>query len=457
MEITSLGYFLIPLGIFLFFLKNKYLFWATVFFAPFTASSILNIKSITFGIQPAYYFGMLFILKEIFYILKSNKIVKPNIFLLLFVFYSCFSLIMLLIFSGKIKVWHAEIGYYLLKIKIHNITQIMYLIFCFFIYIFAKNFLQRNRDQKRIIKETINVQIFSLLFVCIWGLYQFLAHRFNIFLINIFNQREGVYISRAFMGTFYRVNSVTPEPSMLAFYLCPMIIFILFLSKEYLKINRVLLLTVISLVGLFTISTSFLFGILVICLILLIEVLKFFKKRHLFRKFKSIQTIPQIFFVFIIITIIISLVIYFNTIKKLGFLLLESSFGKLRIENFSGRERLDKFLLGIKILKESNMMGVGFGTVRTTDLFSTLLANIGIVGFVLFLAYILDNLINAGKKIKISSLAKPYFYYFIVLFAIAFISVPELYFLFIWLNLSILEIIISYKYIKKNETKSSSY
>lgn len=441
MEITFLGYFLIPLGIFLFFLKNKYLFWATIFFAPFTASSILSIKSITFGMPPAYYFGLLFILKEIFYVLKSGKIVKPNILLLLFILYSFFSLIMLSIFEGKIKVWHAEIGNYLLKIKIHNITQVLYLFFCFLVYFFAKNFLQRKKGREEMIKKTINIQIFSLLFVCIFGLYQVLAYHFHITPINIFNQREGVYVSKAFMGGFYRTNSVMPEPSMLAFYLCPMIIFILFLSKDYLKINKNFLLVITLLTGIFTISTSFLFGILIIVFILSIEFLKFLKRKYLFNISISFKEFALVF----ILTIgVIILLFYFKLIER-GLLILKSSIEKLKIENFSGKERIDKFLTGIRILKESNMLGVGFGTYRSTDLLSTFLANIGIVGFLLFLIYVLYSLIRTKKKIEISNLAKPYFFYFITLFAIALISVPELYFLFIWLNLAILEVVISHR------------
>jgi len=55
--IQIIGYILIPLGIVCFFLNVKYLVYLTIFFAGFTGTSIYNFGQ-SFGLQPAYYFGL---------------------------------------------------------------------------------------------------------------------------------------------------------------------------------------------------------------------------------------------------------------------------------------------------------------------------------------------------------------------------------------------------------------
>jgi len=64
MEITSIGYFILPLGLLL-SLNTKYVYYAFLFFVPFSASAVINIESITFGLQIPYYLAILWILKTL--------------------------------------------------------------------------------------------------------------------------------------------------------------------------------------------------------------------------------------------------------------------------------------------------------------------------------------------------------------------------------------------------------
>ncbi|MBE2935976.1 hypothetical protein HPJ99_12705 [Anoxybacillus flavithermus] len=73
MEITIMGYLLIPIGIFLLFLKKDYLLYFVVFFSGFTGSSVINFSSITFSLQPSYYFGMLYLIKHLIDIFLNTK------------------------------------------------------------------------------------------------------------------------------------------------------------------------------------------------------------------------------------------------------------------------------------------------------------------------------------------------------------------------------------------------
>lgn len=447
MEITSLGFILIPLGLILFFFKNKYLLFIALFFAPFGAASVLNIEKITFGLQPSYYFGILFIVKEFLQVLKRMKIAKPNFWLLSFLIFSVFSMVMLVVFEGKIEVWYAEEGFYLLRLTSHNFTQVGYLLFCFFIYLFVKNFLRRVNDKEKLIKQLIIIQVFSLLFVSLWGIYQFAADYFSFPSPDIFVQREGVFISQAHLGSFLKINSTFPEPSMLAFYLIPMLAFIFVLPGNYLRTNKrsffsldvgskLFLMAFIFIAGLFTISSSFLLGILVFLFLIFA---RFFSSLTQLENIRISQK-RILYLIFIIFIILILVLVFSGRLEEIASLLLKNTVEKLRLKEFSGIDRLEQFLRGIKIFDESYFLGVGFGTIRTTDLFSTLLANVGIIGFLLFLCYLLSVYFRLRKSAKMGSvLSHAYIHYFLTLFIIAFASVPEIYFLFIWINLAIAE------------------
>ena len=434
MEITLLGYILIPLGIFLILFKNKYLLLITLFFAPFTASSVLNIEYITFGLQPSYYFGSLFLLKELLIILKKMKITKVNSWLFSFIIFSIFSLIMLIIYYGDIVVWYAESGYYMLRPTIHNFTQLIYLIYCFFIYIFVKNFINRNENSDNLILQLINIQIYSLIFVCFFGLYQLISDHFGFPFLTIFSQREGVDIGSPYVANILKINSVAPEASMLSLYLTPMLGFVYVLFKKELKLKNYLLLVLIFLTGFFTISTSFLIGFIIFIILFCIE--NFFVNRSFLRIYFSKRK-------FLLISLSIILFIIFSIVFSYPVkVLLKTSFDKIQLNEWSGIDRLNQFFMGIRIFKESKFLGVGFGTIRTTDLFSTLLANVGLVGTLLFIGFIMKDLFALMKISKYSIIARAYLFYFVMYFGIAFLAVSEIFFLYMWGNLAIAEFII---------------
>jgi len=433
MKITLLGYILIPLGIILLPFKEKYLLLITLFFAPFTASSVLNIESITFGLQPSNYFGVLFLLRELLVILRKMRITKVNIWLFSFMIFSTFSLIMLIVYLGSIEVWYAESGFYMLRPTIHNFTQLAYLIFCFVIYVFTKNFIKRNENIENLINKLINVQIYSLTFVCFWGIYQFISGRFGFPFLTVFTQREGVHISSPYVANILKINSVAPEASMLALYLAPMLGFIYILSRKKVKLNIYFLLILTFLVGILTISTSFLIGTLLLVGLILGENL-------------SIKSYSEVYISKKRILLLFLSIALFGIICLLTFshirVIIDTSLAKMHLSEFSGIDRLNQFLMGIRIFKESNFLGVGFGTIRTTDLFSTLLANVGVMGVFLLFGFIIKIYLDLKEISKYSYIAKCYTYYFIIFFGIAFISVSEMFFLYLWINIAIAEIII---------------
>ncbi len=296
MEITLLGLLLIPIGVIFLFLPSKYLFFSTLFFAPFAAASVLNIESITFGLQPSYYFGILFILKETLNFFFKNKFTfaKPNIFFLWFLFFSLISLIFPIIFENKIEVFWQDVGFYPLTLTVHNFTQLFYLIFIFLIYIYSKNFFQQSQNKQKLFKEIINIQIFSIIFVVFWGLLQIAGGYLSFNLPSLFSNRLGVGISNPPVHGFFRMNSVFPEPSMLAFYLASMLGLFLFIPSNFIKIGKPVLLFAIIIGGVLSISSSFLLGLGIICLLLGINFFIFlFKKKRVRKWILKKKTISQ--------------------------------------------------------------------------------------------------------------------------------------------------------------------
>jgi len=107
--------------------------------------------------------------------------------------------------------------------------------------------------------------------------------------------------------------------------------------------------------------------------------------------------------------------------------------------NQSGQERSGYFLNQFNFWKEQlnligKMVGVGFGYVRSTDFFSTLLVNNGVLGLLTFIIFYFKHAFLPIRDIQFKK------YYVIALLATFMImmgSVPEFAYLSLWILLSI--------------------
>jgi hypothetical protein len=73
----------------------------------------------------------------------------------------------------------------------------------------------------------------------------------------------------------------------------------------------------------------------------------------------------------------------------------------LKAGDGSGQTRYNLFIEGIKVFLQSPILGVGYGSHRTTSMLSSLLSNIGLVGTILFLLInyqIIKNIIKIIKR-----------------------------------------------------------
>ena len=124
--------------------------------------------------------------------------------------------------------------------------------------------------------------------------------------------------------------------------------------------------------------------------------------------------------------------------QNIGEYIFNNTYEKFLLSNNSGIERNYVFNYHIGISNEYPLLGVGFGSSRTKDLLSTFLCNIGYIGTGFFLLYIFCLVIKLIKHKNYLNIT--FFSSLIVMIACLLISVPEPYYLYIWLIFAFSEV-----------------
>ncbi|MBZ6006486.1 hypothetical protein K1514_11360 [Paraclostridium bifermentans] len=113
---------------------------------------------------------------------------------------------------------------------------------------------------------------------------------------------------------------------------------------------------------------------------------------------------------------------------------------KIKGGGVSGSERTIALMQHLQVFKDNFLFGVGFGSLRSKDLMSTWLAAMGIVGNTLFAIFLIKQLyqlfkINKSETISLAILIT-------ISWGILFISVPEPYYLYLWIYFAIADYVI---------------
>lgn len=207
-----------------------------------------------------------------------------------------------------------------------------------------------------------------------------------------------------------RFKSLTGEPSMYAFTVFPACIYAYHTQRK-----KTALIIFISLV--LTFSTTFILGVVL-----------YLTCRFLKRGFKD-----KIIFYFTFLGLA-GVIAFYPVIAEVFQNLVVN---KLNGANFSGMDRIRNFENHLAYYQNLpfplKLSGVGFGYVRSTDFFSTLLVNVGAAGLLLYVFLFALPLVLLKKSERNVSIK--YFLLFLLLSSL--IAVPEFAYLSLWLFLGI--------------------
>lgn len=399
MEITLLGYFAIVLTIiFLLFNRVNNFLYAAIFFSGYTGSSVLNVAGVT--LQPAFYFFSVYFAVRL---MQGERFkIRLDPLLMVFAGYCVLSILFPIILSGEnIITLNQDVGLERVYFRSSHIIHICYLIFNL---VFLNTLLSKSSDK---------VVADRLLFAYRWGfisvvaicIYQIFAFRYNLPFDVLFRQS----VHGNIQGN--RIYGPCIEASMLCYYLIPSVLIVLNKRRSWVDIAAVL--GAIA-VGVISRSSTFLVGGALLGILLIPKTVIFMSQRH---------SAKQWCFAFVCVALALCLVAAF------GWLIMDvinAFIGKLKQQSASGIERFSYMYMSLRVgLKYPT--GVGFGTARSADLFSTWICNVGVLGMALYLMFLAKFALGALRDGRADRAVA----YLLVVF-LMFVSVPEPYNLFVW-------------------------
>lgn len=397
MEITALGYIAALLTIiYLVFRKREMFLYTAVFFSGFSGASVLNIAG--GSIQPSFFFFMIFFLLT----LRSQFVVRLDRPLIIFFLYCVISIVFPFIFSHTgVKIIDQEHDLVPLSFSVSNVIHVLYLLFD----LVFLNTLLRYKNDGKVAAGAFAAYRYGFYAVVLICYYQMLAFRFDLPFDQIF--RMGAHGN--IQGT--RLYGPCDEASMLCYYLVPSILFCLQSKRSPLSLCFVFL---GILIGVLSESSTFLVGMALLIVLAIPSCIRFFSTPHQIKVWRAIAIG--------LLCLFVVLILMGDRLSKLVELLII----KLKKQNDSGIDRSYTMLTSIGIGLRFPF-GVGFGSARSADLFSSWFCNIGIVGMTIFWVYVICYIKKAYRK-GCYSRTMP----FLVTIILMFISVPEPYNLFIW-------------------------
>lgn len=296
-------------------------------------------------------------------------------------------------------------------------TQSLYLVPCILLYLYCKFFYNIKWDKWIVYSGWLFsvIGLYFLLYFLLTGQNgDIISNR--VFADNTEVSNIAQSLSILSIG-IERVQSLSGEPSMYAFTILPYIIFAI-----HRKANKLLIATMIVSL-LLSVSTTGFLGIIIyiICILFFSKINKRYIKN-------------------LIIFIGILIFIYFLFSSYIDEIIMNMIINKITADptNISGLERsaniMDNIIYWSNLNNINFLFGIGFGVIRSTDLLTTFLINIGLIGTLLFAYFYL-------KKIKLRNLTMKKIgdnAILLVLFITSMISVPEFSYLSFWLFLGLI-------------------
>ncbi|SDD96005.1 O-Antigen ligase [Mucilaginibacter pineti] len=396
MSVTGTGLVIIFIAFYAVIFSKKLLYELTIFFIPFSATAVLNFGEDGTGsaVQPFMFLGALWLATLFFSKVKNlgngsvvNKIeLKPIMLLIGFALVALLSLAMPLIINGDER-GNVTGGLGLndtITFSPRNISQYIYLLFGV---VFAIGIYVHNKTKVNYLR-TLKIYSASVFFVIIWGFVELYCNAVGLdypaFLFN--NSYNGNAAGYKFFtdptAELKRISSVGIEPSVMVQSVVVIIPFFLFsvIKKNYI-FSKWTDIGFIVLLYVFTIRTTSSSGILCLAFLTLLSLFFYFKDLPIKRK----------------ILLLISLAVLIPVIIAGTYWVFKDIIDKMLFEksdSFSGLERLSSILDAWDTFLHHPILGAGWASVTSFDLFVKILSNTGIIGFVFFIGFLITTLIN---------------------------------------------------------------
>lgn len=455
MNITYIGWVIIPIMIFFSIkLDISNFILLTLFTSFFTSTAVAYIDYINLYIGLQQLMAGLFICKFIYgvFIEKNIKIKNINIFLVLFILYASIS-IFIPLFLDKTDNYVIGVSSHMefspVKFSSSNITQLIYLLLGFLVYLTSYVSISSIYDKYEYFISKFNMVIFfSGITLGVLGIVQmflsqeifdllFRQYNYNSQQINLFNM------------VVNRPSGPTGEPSFYSLALAPILCYVIYNFKIYIKQVGKKIYSVYIFIMLIPLiiskSSSFLIGIFLFVGILLTLFIYNFIKNY--ENIKAIFLNHERKTTNILLLITLTIIIIIIIISIINSDIFRDFIFKIKGGGVSGSERTIALMQHLDVFKNNFVFGVGFGSLRSKDLMSTWLAAMGIIGNTLFGIFFIRQLyqlfrINKSETVSLAILI-------IVSWGILFISVPEPYYLYLWIYFAISDYVISNN--KKNK------
>lgn len=398
MNITLAGIIFLPLSMSLYIIAPQYLYYFMVFLIPFSATAIFDISSS--GSEALLLFGGLWIVSKLFFIVKNGKIRVLNsqkgtmLLLVLFGVICLVSLVMPIIIDGDIVIYSASLNemyeYHPHTFTSANLKQTFYVLFGIISTLFVAN---ENIGDIQLIKS-LKVYVSSGIFVSLWGIMQFVFYYIRVpYPEFIFNSNSTRTYSAIFSGIdTTRIASVAVEPSLLAQFLLsvlPIICATILFKRPLfsLLVDRTALILIVIVLFISTSATAYI-GFILMVLSFLVILIK--------ANMMKIKHLSLVIFSLSILMIGTLLAYYFSLDVQLFVdnILLNKQNG------YSGLERAYTIEMAFQYFLEYPILGLGFGSVISHDLIVALLANTGVIGFMVFIAIVMKVLNDLIKTLK---------------------------------------------------------
>ena len=392
MEVTPIGWILIPLGIaFYFFAPNQLYPWM-VFFLPFSATAVVNIGSgdAASGVQAPIFLGALWMAREFPRFLSAkNSPIRQNLRLpakqlRVFVLVAVLSLIMPIWINGRVYIEDAEFAKGFanaepLLFRTRHISQILYLVYGVLLAILVAF---RNSELPELIRS-VRIFLISAIFVSLWGFMQLFCSVLNLtYPAYVFNTSATGsalgYLEELEDVGIARVSSVATEPSIFAGCMLIALVFALFAvtRKQPVISRRWDRFALATIFGALLVSTSTVayvgLAVVFIAYLLALLYLRILRRKHVI----TLLALGGI--------LGIAVVLFSPAQDIVASLILGKG------ESYSGIARAYTIALAAQYFIQYPILGLGWGSVTSHDLIFKLLSNTGILGFWAFSLFLIS-------------------------------------------------------------------